>query len=204
MILLADDDPRTVDALQQTLAIQGYSVAVVHDGLEAYDRLRETECKCMVLDLNMPRMSGSELLSLLSTEGIAIPTIVLTGSEQCDDRKLREYENVVEIVHKPTELSHLLASITRCAEHRTRVTLRTASQEISGDIDLFDKGRLGRTLSAGDDFLELTKATIPDLGSHSAQRSSRLHVRASALEWVAAVTDLDASGTEGKDRTTNG
>jgi CheY-like chemotaxis protein len=179
-------------------------VAIVHDGLEAYDRLRETECKCMVLDLNMPRMSGSELLSLLSSEGIDIPTIVLTGSEQCDDRKLREYENVVEIMRKPTELSHLLASITRCAEHRTRVTLRTASQEISGDIDLFDKGRLGQTLAAGDGFLELTKATLTDLGSQRTHRAARLYVSTSSLEWITAATDLNTTGAHGKDGANNG
>jgi CheY-like chemotaxis protein len=57
-ILVVDDEPACRHPLSRLLQIEGYEVAQAADGLEALQRLEETRCDLVLLDLLMPRMDG--------------------------------------------------------------------------------------------------------------------------------------------------
>ena len=61
-VLLVDDDPLVRKLVSGCLVAAGYVVRVAVDGLDALDKLRAGLPDLIISDLNMPRMSGIELL----------------------------------------------------------------------------------------------------------------------------------------------
>jgi CheY-like chemotaxis protein len=101
-ILLVEDDPGDVLLIREALAEQkvGNSLSVVSDGVMAMEYMRgEGEYAGMerpelvILDLNLPRKSGSEVLAELKgdPELAMIPVVVLTTSEAQED-VMRSYQ----------------------------------------------------------------------------------------------------------------
>ena len=62
MILIVDDDDGILDMLSERLREMGYSVKTAHETLQAYRKLKDKNCRLMILDLNMPKINGAELL----------------------------------------------------------------------------------------------------------------------------------------------
>lgn len=62
-VLVIDDDPGVRDSVAMLLMSAGYDVATAEDGLAALSHLNKTTTDVIVSDLNMPRMSGFDLLS---------------------------------------------------------------------------------------------------------------------------------------------
>jgi DNA-binding NtrC family response regulator len=114
-----DDDPGIVNLLTRALSQHGYRVETAHDGADAYTHLRDPNCKCILLDINMPLINGVELLMLMQAEGIHIPTIVMAGFSDYDEAEMKQFENVVALVYKPFEMDAILDAIKTHALPRT-------------------------------------------------------------------------------------
>lgn len=115
MILVVDDDPDIVSLLTHTLTGHGYRVETANDGAEAYTHLRSPDCKCILLDINMPHISGVELLMLMQAEGIKIPTIVMAGFPDYEEDEMKQFESVVALIYKPFKLDDMLRAIKQYA-----------------------------------------------------------------------------------------
>jgi type II secretory ATPase GspE/PulE/Tfp pilus assembly ATPase PilB-like protein/ActR/RegA family two-component response regulator len=81
-ILLVDDDAVNRTLARKLLQKHGYRVTEAGDGLEALDRLAQERFTLMVLDLDMPRMGGREVLHRVRADvaTVALPVVVLTGT----------------------------------------------------------------------------------------------------------------------------
>lgn len=115
MVLVVDDNDGVLTTLQDLLQSQGYEVKTARDGLEAYALLKSPDCRCMLLDVNMPRINGVELLLLMQSEGIEVPTILMAGFDDFDEREMKQFANVVRFFHKPVEAEPLLRVVRRYA-----------------------------------------------------------------------------------------
>ena len=118
-ILVADDDAQLVDLLQRALVRAGYAVVTAANGTEAYQRLQETACGCMLLDITMPGINGPALLLLMQADDIRTPVIILTGSADFSLQEMKQFTNVVDLLRKPFQISDLLAALQR---HLPRTT----------------------------------------------------------------------------------
>jgi diguanylate cyclase (GGDEF)-like protein len=78
-ILLADDEPRMLGVLTEFLEGQGYLVHAVPDGVQALAALQAEEFTLALLDLQLPGLSGLELLSHLKTHSPETEVILFTG-----------------------------------------------------------------------------------------------------------------------------
>lgn len=78
-ILVVDDEENQRTALAGMIALWGYTVETASDGQEALDKLSSFPAHVLVTDLNMPRMSGQELLKRLKDQGNGPPAIVQTA-----------------------------------------------------------------------------------------------------------------------------
>jgi CheY-like chemotaxis protein len=78
-VLVVDDDPAILDALEQDLADQGYDVILAHDGDEGLRYLRSAPPPdAILLDLFMPRMNGWEFMhALRSDEALPEPPVIV-------------------------------------------------------------------------------------------------------------------------------
>ncbi len=78
-ILLVDDDPLVRRLVSGCLVAAGYVVRVAVDGLDALEKLRAALPDLIISDLNMPRMSGIELLEVVRKRFPQIPVIVISA-----------------------------------------------------------------------------------------------------------------------------
>jgi CheY-like chemotaxis protein len=84
-ILLVDDEPSVREILELLLSSAGYEVATAEDGFRALLALREMTPDAIVSDLNMPRMSGFDLLSVVHGHFPKIVKVAMSGAYQGDD-----------------------------------------------------------------------------------------------------------------------
>ena len=86
LILTVDDTPENLEILRMRLEAQGYQVVEAADGEEGLARARELKPDLILLDINMPRMSGLEVCRVLkadpATAGIKIVMLTASGSDE--------------------------------------------------------------------------------------------------------------------------
>lgn len=121
-ILIVDDSVTIRQQVSLTLKTAGYEVVEACDGLEGVDALKKSTAFGMVLcDLNMPRMSGLELLETIKSEmsGLPVPVVMLTtdGSPELIARAKRA--GAKGWIVKPFQPDLLLAAVRRIAGEPT-------------------------------------------------------------------------------------
>ena len=80
-VLLVDDEPLIRRLISEYLVAAGYVVRVAVDGLDVLDKLRAGLPDLIITDLNMPRMSGIELLAVVRKRFPQIPVIVISAAD---------------------------------------------------------------------------------------------------------------------------
>ncbi|MCP3996491.1 MAG: response regulator [bacterium] len=111
-ILLVEHDEGTVIAVRNMLDVRDTELIVVSTGAEAMSQLESGEFGCMVLDFNLPDMSGADLLAALEQdESITVPpVIVYTGEELSEVEHASLDELAASIVIKGSASSERLLS----------------------------------------------------------------------------------------------
>ena len=84
-LLIVDDESSIRESLSQVLTEIGYSVRSAEDGFSALREIRNEVPELLLSDLNMPGMSGFELLSIVRRRFPAIRTIAMSGSFSGDE-----------------------------------------------------------------------------------------------------------------------
>jgi CheY-like chemotaxis protein len=79
-ILVVDDEPAIREMMTLLLASEGYEVATAEDGFDALLQLTVKPPDILISDLNMPHMSGFELLSVVRRRFPEIPVIAISGA----------------------------------------------------------------------------------------------------------------------------
>jgi len=79
-ILIVDDNPNLLLVLAQIFKQQGYSVRAASDGFSALRKLRDRVPEVLLSDLNMPGMSGYELLSVVRRRFPGIAVVAMSGA----------------------------------------------------------------------------------------------------------------------------
>lgn len=114
MIHIVDDEEPVRLALRLLLRSYGWSAKGFSSAGEFLQALAGSDIPdCLLLDLNMPGMSGAELLEEMAGRRIEIPTIVITGRQDPEliNRALRA--GAVQVLSKPLRDEELKASIDR-------------------------------------------------------------------------------------------
>jgi FixJ family two-component response regulator len=111
-VLLVDDDPALRMSLEFSLDLEGFEVLAMESG-EALLRLSELPHTgaCLVLDQNLPGVTGVETLRQLRSRGVGLPALLITSNPPV---AVREAAQRVEarIVEKPLLGDTLTAYIT--------------------------------------------------------------------------------------------
>jgi CheY-like chemotaxis protein len=84
-VLFVDDEPCMREIMGMMLNDEGYDVCTASDGLDALAQLRDMTPDLIISDLNMPRMSGLEFLSVVRRRFPSIPVIAISGAYQSTD-----------------------------------------------------------------------------------------------------------------------
>lgn len=114
MIHIVDDEEPVRLALRLLLYSYGWAAQTFPSARDFLDALPEKGAPdCLLLDLNMPGMSGADLLEEMAERKLDIPTIIITGRQDPDlaGRALRA--GAVEVLSKPLRDDELKSSIDR-------------------------------------------------------------------------------------------
>ena len=84
-LLIVDDEPSIRESLSSVLAEIGHPVRTAEDGFSALIEIRKEIPDTILSDLNMPRMSGFEFLSVVRRRFPAIPVIAMSGAFSGDE-----------------------------------------------------------------------------------------------------------------------
>lgn len=110
-ILLAEDDRALGQALADGLRHLGHAVDWIEDGQLAAHALADTAYAAAILDWNLPRLSGIEVLQQLRQRGDRLPVLLLTARDALDDRVLGLDSGADDYVVKPVHLDELAARV---------------------------------------------------------------------------------------------
>jgi CheY-like chemotaxis protein len=114
-VLAADDDPPIRDLYQKVIARIGVEADIVATGRDAIEALKTRKYDVALLDLNLPRLSGWEVLDFLRTRVEMRPKhlFIITGfTEQRVSEADREL--VTAILYKPVAPEELRALVVKC------------------------------------------------------------------------------------------
>jgi len=106
-ILLLEDEYSLRISVEEFLSDIGYEVDGFMDGLEAYDAVYDKSYDILLLDVNVPSLSGFELLKKLREDGVSIPAIFLTSMTEMDDLKEGYKRGCCDYIRKPFDLEEL-------------------------------------------------------------------------------------------------
>jgi two-component system KDP operon response regulator KdpE len=152
-ILLVDDEPTILRALQTSLESQGFTVSGVTTGEQAVARTAATPPDLVLLDLGLPGMDGVEVLRRIRTFAPTLPVVVVSAHGD-DATKVRALDfGADDYVSKPFSVPELLARVRTALRHGEHVTPLEATVLRRGTlrIDLLE-----RKASIGDRVVTLT------------------------------------------------
>jgi CheY-like chemotaxis protein len=118
-ILIAEDEAMIALSLSDLLEDEGYKVYLARDGVEALAEVRRLGegLDALVTDLNMPHMSGEDLICALHLQQPKLPVLVVTGSAPPGGLdELRRHGGGREpfaLFHKPMDYADLVETLGR-------------------------------------------------------------------------------------------
>ena len=113
-LLIVDDMPIIRECLQLYFEQKSFNVFTSASAEEALEVIKEVKPDIMLSDINLPQMSGIELIKLVRQFNREIKVIVLTGCD-IDFRKDPQLKalNILAFLHKPIDFSELEAVINK-------------------------------------------------------------------------------------------
>src|SRR5689334_11153768 len=145
-ILVVDDERVIREILSDFLSVEGYVVRTVEDGVEALKELQRRSYNLVISDLKMPNMNGLELIERITTLGIPVLTVIMTGFGTVEtaieamkkgayDYILKPFkvEEVVHIVRRGLDRRHLQQENFRLRE---ALTLYKVSEAMATSLEI--------------------------------------------------------------------
>jgi len=130
-ILVADDDAGLRFSVREALAsVKSYDVHEAHDGLEAVEKVRAGRFDLVVLDVDMPRLSGLEALKLIKEFDPSIQVIIMTAYANIDDAVAVVKEGAYNYLSKPVASEDLLSMTERALKAQSLISSIAASAPI--------------------------------------------------------------------------
>jgi YesN/AraC family two-component response regulator len=143
-ILVVDDDKMVLEVLSRQLGGMGYEVSTATNGQEAWDMVQKKEYEIIITDLEMPKMTGQELIEKVKNHSPATVVIVLTGFGSLDTARESIHAGCDEFLLKPLEDVKLVKLVIKRCLHRHRLlmeaivykqTIHKAAKGLGGPVD---------------------------------------------------------------------
>ena len=111
MIAIVDDDPSILKALALLLSSRSLQAKTFQSGSQFLASLADELPTCLILDLQMPEMTGLEIQQHLARRGVRIPTIIVTAHDEVEMRARCKSAGAIAYLSKPVHDELLFAAI---------------------------------------------------------------------------------------------
>ena len=149
-MLVVEDDPKLLRALERGLLLEGYDVLGAATGEKGLGHARSEEFDAVVLDLLLPDLDGFAVCRSLRAADVRTPVLMLTALSSVPDRIRGLDDGADDYLVKPFDFGELLA--------RLRVLIRRGPSAHPTDLQVGDLhlNPLTRVVTRGDRQVELT------------------------------------------------
>lgn len=189
--VLADDEPLIVNGLNKLINWKKLGITIVgsaYDGAEALDLVRKMKPDLLISDINMPKMTGIELLKALNSENSRTKVIFISGFHEFSYAHAAIKFGAVDYLLKPINEQQLESAIIKSVKVNNQTTQKESSEAMYNiTSDLPDRGSgfytvLNCQLSSRV-FIESTKSE-QDIIYFSAQNLIRDYISNMKDLWV--------------------
>ena len=140
-VLVIDDDPTMCRMLEILGREHGFAVRVAYDGLEGLRLAEEADADLIVLDLNLPRLTGLDVCRRLRAQGIEVPIVMVSSNHDVVDVVVGLEIGADDFVTKPFEVRELAARITAQLRRQRRSTAQVRPGRLKFPGLVIDFGR---------------------------------------------------------------
>jgi RNA polymerase sigma factor (sigma-70 family) len=185
-VFVVDDDSSTRELLSWLMTRNGMRAQVFADARSFLAAYRADAPGCLVVDLNMPGMSGLELQRYLKENGVQLPVIFLSGRADVPKAVRAVKEGAIDFIEKPFDYKRVVAVVQECLkrsaeerasrEHRRQCSARLAqlTQREREVLELVVAGRMNREIA------EKLDISIKTVEAHRARLMEKLEVNSLA------------------------
>jgi DNA-binding NtrC family response regulator len=134
-VLLVDDEIEFVNTLSDRLGMRGIKTDVVYDGDQALDYVAKSEPDVIVLDLEMPKVHGMDVLRQLSKTNPDLQVVILTafGSKAREEEAKRL--KAFDFLNKPVDVETLADRIRGAYSYKIEKTMAAAAFAEAGEFE---------------------------------------------------------------------
>ena len=118
LIAVVDDEESVRRALGRMLTASNFETLVFGSGQEFLDSLAGRRPDCVILDYQMPGLTGRDVQRHLARAQITMPIIVVTAHDQPELREQCLADGAIAYLSKPLQREHLVAVIQRAIRPR--------------------------------------------------------------------------------------
>lgn len=160
IVFIIDDEPRVRTALGRLFRSAGRDTEAFASAREFLARMPYAGTGCVVLDVNMPEMSGPELQQRMAEQGISLPIVFLTGHGDVPTGVQAMKNGAVDFLTKPVDDEALLRAVEAAlARHAAGNARRDERQAVVARLALLSarerevmehviRGRLNKQIAA--------------------------------------------------------
>ena len=190
-ILLVEDERKVAEFVARGLKAERFAVDVVHDGQAGGEMAEAYNYDLLILDLMLPRLSGTEILQRVRRKNSEVPILILTARDSMDD-KLKNFESGADdYLTKPFAFAELLMRVKALLR---RGPVNRSSVLRVGDLEV---DRLSQQVRRAGRKIELTAkeyALLEYLATHPDRVFSRTmiieHVWDQSFEGLTNIVDV--------------
>ena len=114
-VAIVDDDPAVLDSLRFLLGLQGFEILAYSSGSEFFATLAAKPPSCIIVDQNMPDLTGLDIASRLRSSGSTVPIIMLTGFVTEDLKSRARALGIKDVIGKsPSSEEEVARAIHNC------------------------------------------------------------------------------------------
>jgi len=117
-LLIVDDEPLMRSGLRHHLAADGRTILECGTGADAIAMIKSQDVELVLLDINLPDISGLEILEWVTVNRKSVSVILVSGDDRIDSAIKALRHGAVEFVRKPYEVEDILHKVDSVLHHR--------------------------------------------------------------------------------------
>jgi EAL domain-containing protein (putative c-di-GMP-specific phosphodiesterase class I) len=132
-VLVVDDDEALSRALSRVLKMAGYDVVVASNGAAAVEKVMHRAFDVILSDIQMPGMSGVDLLSIVRAYDLDVPVILMTGNPTLETAMEAVSLGALQYLVKPTPNEDVVKAVDRASRLHRLAHMKRDSLKLLGE-----------------------------------------------------------------------
>ncbi|WP_375748361.1 response regulator transcription factor [Vibrio sp. HN007] len=158
--LLVEDDIDLATAVVDYLDLEDIRCDHAANGFSGYNLVKENQYDVLILDLNLPKMSGLEVCEKLRQQGLDIPVLMLTARDTLDDKLTGFSKGADDYLIKPFAMEELIVRAQVLARRRSGQVSKLGVSDLMLDLDQKTVYRNGKPLKLSPTALKLLEVLM--------------------------------------------